>query len=56
MGHCIMVPGVDYAEFFSSVATDRNTVTVAVYKYRQGKRWIIEMIDIEAAFLNAELE
>lgn len=44
----IMVPaGVDYTEFFSSVATDRTTVTVAVYW--QGKGSIIEMIDIKAA-------
>jgi hypothetical protein len=52
-----MIPGVDYTEFFSPVATDTTVrTTVAVAVYRQGEGWIIELIDIEAAFLNAELE
>ncbi|KAI2509134.1 GAG-pre-integrase domain [Fragilaria crotonensis] len=53
----VMVPGVDYTESFSPVATDttvRLAITIALY--RQDEGWTIEMIDIEAAFLNAELE
>ncbi|KAI2491012.1 hypothetical protein MHU86_23547 [Fragilaria crotonensis] len=53
----VMIPGVDYTEFFSPVATDTTVrTTIAVAVYRQGEGWIMEMIDIEAAFLNAELE
>jgi hypothetical protein len=51
-----MIPGVDYTEFFSPDATDTTVRTdIAIEIYRQGKGWIIKMIDIEAAFLNAEL-
>jgi hypothetical protein len=52
-----MVPGVDYTESFSPVATDttvRIAITIALHRQEEG--WTIEMIDIEAAFLNAELE
>ena len=53
----VMIPGVDYTEFFSPVATDTTVRTVIVIAiYRQGEGWTIEMIDIEAAFLNAELD
>ena len=53
----VMIPGVDYTEFFSPVATDTTVRTViATAIYRQGEGWTIEMIDIEAAFLNAELD
>jgi hypothetical protein len=52
-----MVPGVDYTESFSPVATDTTVRTsIAMALYRQSEGWTIEMIDIEAAFLNAELE
>ena len=44
-------------EFFLPVATDTTVrTTVAVAMYRQGEGWIMEMIDIEAAFLNADFE
>jgi hypothetical protein len=53
----VMVPGVDYTESFSPVATDTTVRTsIAMALYRQKEGWTIEMIDIEAAFLNAELE
>jgi Reverse transcriptase (RNA-dependent DNA polymerase)/Zinc knuckle len=53
----VMVPGVDYTESFSPVATDTTVRTsIAMALFRQKEGWTIEMIDIEAAFLNAELE
>ncbi|KAI2492351.1 GAG-pre-integrase domain [Fragilaria crotonensis] len=52
----VMVP-VDYTESFSPVATDTTVRTaIAMALYRQDEKWTVEMIDIEAAFLNAELE
>jgi hypothetical protein len=48
---------VDYTEFFSPVATNTTVRTAtAIAIYRQGKGWIIKMIDIRTAFLNAELD
>ena len=53
----VMIPGVDYTESFSPVATDTTIrVGIGVALYRQGEGWTIELIDIEAAFLNAEFE
>jgi hypothetical protein len=53
----VMIPGVDYTESFSPVATDTTVrVTIAVTLYRAKDGWINEMIDIEAAFLNADLD
>ena len=44
-------------ESFSPVATDTTARTaIAMALYRQNEEWTIEMIDIKAAFLNAELE
>ena len=52
-----MIPGVDYTESFSPVATDTTVrVTIAVKFYRSKDGWINELIDIEAAFLNADLD
>jgi hypothetical protein len=48
------IPGVDFTESFAPVANDttiRTALTVALYK-----NWIVESIDVEAAFLNADLE
>jgi len=48
------IPGLDYTESFSPVASDvaiRTVLAVALY---QG--WSIEALDVEAAFLNAEIE
>jgi hypothetical protein len=53
----MQVPGVDYTESFSPVATDttvRSTISLTLYREEEG--WTIDMIDIEAAFLNADLE
>ena len=51
------IPGVDYTESFSPVATDATIQILLIYtlwKYHEG--WRCEMFDVEAAFLNAELE
>ena len=50
------IPGIDYTFTHSPVASDiaiRLTLAVALLKAKEG--WIEEMIDIEAAFLEAEL-
>ena len=50
-------PGVDYQLSFSPVVTDssiRTGIAVALYKSKEG--WIIELIDIEAAFLEGLLD
>jgi hypothetical protein len=53
----VVVPGVDYTESFSPVATDTTVrIAITIALYRQDEGWTIEMINIEAAFLNAELE
>ncbi len=52
-----MVPGVGYTESFSPLAMDttvRTSIAMALYCQKEG--WTIEMFDIEAAFLNTELE
>jgi hypothetical protein len=52
-----MIQGVDYSEFFSPVAMDTTVrAVIAIAIYRQGEAWIIEIINIEAAFLNTELD
>ena len=51
------IPGVDYTESFSPVATEATIQILLLYTlwmYKQG--WRCEMFDVEAAFLNAELE
>ena len=51
------IPGVDYTESFSPVATESTIQILLVYTlwmYKKG--WRCEMFDVEAAFLNAELE
>jgi len=52
------IPGVDFTQSFSPVATEttvRVTIAVQLY-YSERKGWICEVVDIEAAFLNADLE
>ena len=53
----VVVPGVDYRDSFSPVATDTTVYTAIAlaFLYRQDNGWTVEMIDIEAAFLNADL-
>ena len=53
----MQIPGVDYTESFSPVANDASIRTTIGYTlYRSDDGWIIDMIDVEAAFLNAELD
>ena len=51
------VPGVDYTESFPPVATESTIHILLVYtlwKYKNG--WKCEIFDVDAAFLNANLE
>ena len=48
------IPGVDFTESFSPVANDTTIRTALAVALHQG--WIVESIDVEAAFLNADLE
>jgi hypothetical protein len=57
----MQIPGVDYTESFAPVATDtaiRMVVGIFLYSLTHNKSedWILEMFDVEAAFLNADLE
>ena len=57
----MQIPGVDYTESFAPVATDtaiRVVVGIFLYYLTHNKEedWILEMFDVEAAFLNADLE
>ena len=52
----MQIPGVDFTESFSPVASDTTiciTIKITLCKEKYG--WIIKMIYIETAFLNAEL-
>jgi hypothetical protein len=56
----MQIPGVDYTESFAPVASDTAIRTIiAMFLYYQNKNrsdiWKLEMFDVEAAFLNAEL-
>ena len=56
----MQIPGVDYTESFAPVATDTSIrLTVGIYLYYDDlypqEQWMLEMFDVEAAFLNAEL-
>ncbi len=48
------VPGVDFTETFSPVAGDTTICTVLATAMHLG--WVCEAIDVEAAFLNANLK
>ena len=53
----LQIPGVDYTESFAPVATDttiRLLLILALYK--QEEDWTAECLDIEAAFLEGELD
>jgi transposase InsO family protein len=57
----MQIPGVDYTESFSPVATDSSIrLMIGLYlyfnKHNKVKNWKLEMFDVEAAFLNAELD
>ena len=52
-------PGVDYLESFSPLATNTTikVVLAMALEYEQThKDWVIEMVDVEAAFLNAMVD
>ena len=51
------VLGIDYTESFSPVA-NMSTIAILLLStlHMENHRWIYKMFDVEAAFLNAELE
>jgi hypothetical protein len=53
----MQVPGVDFTESFSPVATDSTIrIGIGLTLYHEEDNWICEVFDVEAAFLNAELD
>jgi hypothetical protein len=61
----MQIPGVDYTESFSPVATDasvRTVIGISLYYighekalYDINDKWVMEVFDVEAAFLNATM-
>ena len=55
----MQIPGVDYTETFSPVASDtaiRLGISIVLYfQENSAEDWVLESIDIEAAFLEADL-
>ena len=57
----MQIPGVDYTESFAPVASDtaiRTIIAMFLYYHHTDKKgkWDLEMFDVEAAFLNADLD
>lgn len=51
----MQIPGVDFIERFSPVASDTTTrIIIALTLYHEG--WSIESIDIEATFLKGDVK
>ena len=53
----MQIPGIDYTERYSPVASDTTTriiIMFALWNHKKG--WICETIDIEAAFLEGNIE
>ena len=55
----MQIPGVDYTESFTPVASDtaiRTIIAMFLYYFHTDKKgkWDLEMFDVEAAFLNAD--
>jgi hypothetical protein len=53
------IPGVDYVESFSPLATNTTikvTVAMTMEQMALHDDWVIEMVDVEAAFLNAPVD
>ena len=51
------VPGVGYSKSFSPVASSSTIATLlSTTLHMENQGWTSEMFDVEAAFLNAELE
>ena len=52
-----MIPGVDFTERFSPVATDASLKTqIAINLKNYKKGWRTQSCDIEAAFLESEMD
>ena len=52
-----MIPGVDYTEKFSPVTTDTSTrIMLGLTMYYSNIGWVCEMFDVEAAFLESDVE
>jgi hypothetical protein len=53
----LQIPGVDYTESFAPVATDTTIrLLLALALYNQDKDWTVECLDIEAAFLEGDID
>jgi hypothetical protein len=53
----LQIPGVDYAESFAPVATDTTIrLLLAMALCDQNKDWTVECLDIEAAFLEGDID
>ena len=56
----MMIPGVDYTEKFSPVATDEaKSLQIALtlwFKGKGNKNWVMRSLDVEAAFLEPEMD
>jgi len=53
----MQVPGVDFTEKFSPVATDTSTrIIIALVLYNSYQGWVCEAFDVEAAFLEPYMD
>jgi len=53
----MMVPGVDFTERFSPVAIDEALkLQIAITLFNKKKAWTMENCDIEAAFLESDMD
>jgi hypothetical protein len=57
----MQIPGVDYRESFAPVASDiaiREIIAMFLYYYHVDRpnKWDLELFDVEASFLNADLD
>jgi hypothetical protein len=57
----MQIPGVDYSESFATMASDtsiRVIIEMFLYYHHRDKKsnWDLEMFDVEASFLNADLD
>ena len=53
----MQIPGIDYTERFSPVASDTATRMMIMFTlWKQNEEWTCESIDIEAAFLEGGIE
>ena len=53
------IPGVDFVESFSPLATNTTikvTIALTMEQMALHEDWVIEMVDVEAAFLNAPVD